>query len=163
MQCVPGDSHGLRPRNDMVICRWSFCLAPAVIAAGRRGQCRAPYRKSGDARCPIIRVLLDLRLAVSSTVWLPALPEFKSLRCTPLPDHTCFTRLTTRSIFDSLAPGTAGNQKPSMRTAVRPHVFYSPADEYQLRQFVSGDSPQKSARLCALFFDFVQLDGFTTE
>ena len=110
---------GQNPRDgtQAVPYKSSVCFALAVIAAGRRGQCRTPYRKSGGAR----------------------------------------------STFDSLAPGTAGNQKPSMRTGARSHVFYSTADEYQLRQFVSGDSPQKSARLCALFFDFVQVDGFTTE
>ena len=42
LKLVPGDSHGPNgPRNDMVVCRWSFCFALAVIAAGRRGHALA--------------------------------------------------------------------------------------------------------------------------
>ena len=90
-----------------------------IVCSMLRTACLRHCRKSKafDAyRCPITHVLFALRLAPSSTDWLPALPEIKSLRCVPLPDHTCSARLTTRSIFDSLAPGTAGRKE---RTIVR--------------------------------------------
>ena len=41
---VPGDRHGLGPRNDVVI-GWLILLAGIgrLLMAGRRGQCRPPY------------------------------------------------------------------------------------------------------------------------
>ena len=59
-----------------------------------------------------------------------------------MPDHTGFTRLSTSRMCDSLGPGTASPKKYSSSNHAGPHVFYSPVDKYNLRQFVSGDSPQ---------------------
>ena len=56
-----------------------------------------------------------------------------------MPDHTCFTRLPTSRMWDSLAPGPAGEepQKQENSHHARPHAFYSTADKQNVGQLGS--------------------------
>ena len=91
---------------------------------------------------PTTRVLLDYRQVPCTTVCLPGLPA-KNAGLPPQPDHTCFTRLSTSTMYDSLGPGTA-RQKNAGPPPQPDHTSFTRLPSTStLRQFVRGDSPQK--------------------
>ena len=91
---------------------------------------------------PTTRVLLDYRQVPCTTVCLPGLPA-KNAGLPPQPDHTCFARLPTSTMYDSLGPGTARQKNAGPPPQPDHTCFTRLPSTSTLRQFVRGDSPQK--------------------
>ena len=109
---------------------------------------------------PTQRVLLDCRQPPHYDS-LPAGAPGKNIGPAPRPDPTCFTRLSTSTMSDSLGPGPARQKKCRTATAARPHVFYSTADNCHTttvcpRRLAAENDPwrfrQQSSRVISIQF-----------